>query len=137
MYSQQRNADEVSFTILIQSLSDLQPHCGGWTAADLPELHDDAVQLICRVRTTDVADALARDIGDIPEFKGSGHNPAVLLPALLEGACRRAIFHEVQEECARREEFDAIESQASDAYRWAAVLEPQTGSSPRSSSWEP
>jgi hypothetical protein len=120
MHTKERSADEVAYTLLIQAMADLEPR-SGWTAADLPELADENVQLICRVRTTDVADALARDIGDIPELKGCGHNPAVILPALLEGACRRAIFHEVQEECVRREEFDAVEARAPDARRWATV----------------
>jgi len=121
MYSQQRNADEVSFTILIQSLSDLQPHCGGWTAADLPVLHDDAVQLICRVRAVGVTDQLAKHLEYFVELKGSGRNPATILPGLIEGACRCAIFHDVQAECARREEYEATEDGATDARRWRAA----------------
>jgi hypothetical protein len=116
-----RNADEVALALLVQSLADLEPNRSGWTAADLPELHEDAVQLICRIRSVDVTDQLVKQVGDFVELKAEGHNPAVILPGLIEGACRRAIFHEVQEECARREEFDAIEAQASDAYRWAAI----------------
>lgn len=112
------NPDEVTYTLLLQAMADLEPRASGWTASDLPELHDDAVQLICRVRTVDVADQLANHLSDLVELKGCGHNPAVILPGLIEGACRRAIFPEVQEECARREEFDAVEARATDARRW-------------------
>jgi len=115
MNTQQRNADEVAYLLLIQSLADLEPRASGWTAADLPELAEHNVQLICRLRTVDVTDQLVKHVGDFVELKGFGKNPAVLLPGLIEGACRRAIFPEVQEECARREEFDAQE-RATDAH---------------------
>jgi len=118
MNTKLRNADEVALLLLIQSLADLEPHVPGWTAADLPELHDDSVQLLCRLRMQEVADQLAKHAGDFVELKGCGRNPAVILPGLIEGACRRAIFPEVQEECARREEFDAAEDHATDAHRW-------------------
>jgi len=121
MSTQQRNADEVAYLLLIQSLADLEPRASGWTAADLPELAEPDVQLICRLRTVDVTDQLANHIGDFVELKGEGRNPAVILAGLLEGACRRAIFPEVQEECARREEFDAVDARAPDARRWAAL----------------
>jgi hypothetical protein len=113
-----RNADEVSLLLLVQSLADLEPRASGWTAADLPELHEDAVQLICRVRAVDVGDALADHLADFVELKGCGRNPAVILPGLIEGACRRAIFADVQAECARREEWDAVEDRATDAHRY-------------------
>src|SRR6185312_7513323 len=121
MLTQQRNADEVAYLLLIQSLADLEPR-SGWTAADLPELAEPNVQLICRLRTVHVTEQLVKHLGDFVELKGEGRNPAVLLPGLIEGACRRAIFHEVQEECARREEFDAQEAQATDAYRWQEAI---------------
>lgn len=122
MYTKERNADEVAYLLLIQSLADLEPRVSGWTAADLPELAEPNVQLICRLRAVDVTDQLANHIGDLVEIKGEGRNPAVILSGLIEGACRRAIFPEVQEECARREEFDAQEARATDAYRWQEAI---------------
>lgn len=109
MHTKQRNADEVAFTLLVQALADLEPNRTAWTAADLPELAEENVQLICRMRSVDVTDQLANQLEDFVELKGCGRNPATILPGLMEGACRRAIFPDVQEECARREEFDAQE----------------------------
>ena len=119
MNTKLRNADEVAYVDLIQTMADLEPHTPGWTAADLPELHDDAVKMICRLRAVDVTDQLAKHLEDFVEFKASGRNPAVILPGLLEGACRRVLFHEVQEECTRREEFDARERATDAHYRRA------------------
>ena len=76
------------------------------------------MQVICRLHPVDVTDQLADHVGDFVELKSVGRNPAVILPGLIESACRRAIFPDVQAECARREEWDAVEDRATDAHRY-------------------
>ena len=104
-HTKERNADEIALTLLVKSLADDEPHCGGWRAEDLRDLTDSDVSLICRIRAVDID----LDVTALIEAKAEGRNPAVLIPALFQSACKAAIFCDVQEKCARREEWDRIE----------------------------
>lgn len=101
----QRNADEVAFRLLLLSLCDLEPHHGGWRASDLPDLCDADIEVICRLEGPEID----LDVATLIEAKAEGRNPAVLLPAMFQAACKAAIFPAVQEMAERRREQDAQE----------------------------
>lgn len=117
-YTKERNADEIQITLLVKQLADLEPHCGGWQASDLPDLSNADIEAICRARAVDM------DLStiDLIEAKGSGRNPAVLLPVLFQQACKAAIFPDVQDEAARQGEIRDEECAQAEFNRRAGFL---------------
>ena len=87
---------------LVSHAADSRPQ--RWT--DLPELSAFDIQLVCAERHPGVAEALAE--GEFPDLAvlatARGNHPAVRLPELMEQACRRVLFRDVEKLCEGREE---------------------------------
>lgn len=100
-----RSPDRTLFRSLVASFAAQEPVHGYLHSDELPELTRADVQLLCRVYERDVVEELDFDrlvqSVQLPSAVATGD--AVF--SLIEQMCRRLLLRDVQDECARQDEF--------------------------------
>lgn len=97
------------YDTLVDQLADYEPR-GGYTHADqLRPLTSAEVRMVSKQKPVDLNDVFVRDF-DVTEFEDSFNSPLVIAARfafMLEKAARHVAFHDVQDECERRSQFEA------------------------------